>query len=331
MKRKFLVTGGTGFLGSNLVKRLLKEGHEVCVLDNDSRGRKSRLKKEMSQVEIFLGDIRDPRVVEQAIKECQSVIHMAYVNGTEFFYTKPELVLEVGVKGMLNVLDACKSQKVRELILISSSEVYQTPPTIPTPEDVPLVIPDIQNPRYSYGGGKAISELLAINYGRKNFDRIVIIRPHNVFGPDMGWEHVIPQFILRAYDQRQKNPQGPLAFPIQGQGNETRAFVGVEDFTDGLMIAIEKGGHQEVYHLGTEEEIPIADVARKIVTAIGRKFELKPGPLSPGSTTRRCPDISKMKNLGYSPRFTFDEALTPTLDWYIKHAGERPNKSCAPI
>ena len=276
------------------------------------------------------GDIRDPRVVEQAIKGCQSVIHMAYVNGTEFFYTKPELVLEVGVKGMLNVLDACKSQKVRELILISSSEVYQTPPTIPTPENVPLVIPDIQNPRYSYGGGKAISELLAINYGRKNFDRIVIVRPHNVFGPDMGWEHVIPQFILRAYDQSQENTQGPLAFSIQGQGNETRTFVGVEDFTEGLMIAIEKGGHQEVYHLGTEEEIRIADVARKIVTSIGRKIELKPGPLSPGSTARRCPDISKMKNLGYNPRFTFDEALTPTLDWYIKHAEERPHKSCTP-
>ncbi|MBT3508719.1 MAG: NAD-dependent epimerase/dehydratase family protein [Nitrospina sp.] len=330
MRRKFLVTGGTGFLGAHLVKRLLKEGQEVRVLDNDSRGRKSRLENEMSQVEMVVGDIRDPLVVEHAAEGCQSVIHMAYVNGTEFFYTKPELVLEVGVKGMLNVLDACKSQKIRELILISSSEVYQTPPTIPTPEDVPLVIPDIQNPRYSYGGGKAISELLAINYGRNNFDRVVIVRPHNVFGPDMGWEHVVPQFILRAHDKSQENPQGPLEFAIQGQGNETRAFVGVEDFTDGLMIAIEKGGHQEVYHLGTEEEIPIADVARKIVHALGRKIDLKPGPLTPGSTLRRCPDISKIKQLGYSPKLKFDEALAPTVDWYIKHANERPKNSCIP-
>jgi nucleoside-diphosphate-sugar epimerase len=326
MQGKFLVTGGTGFLGAHLVKRLLREGHEVRVLDNDSRGRKIRLAEEMSQIEMVNGDIRDLDVVEQAAKGCQSVIHMAYINGTEFFYTKPELVLEVGIKGMLNVLDACKSQKIPDLILISSSEVYQTPTTIPTPEDVPLVIPDIQNPRYSYGGGKAISELLAINYGRKDFNRVVIVRPHNVFGPDMGWEHVIPQFILRAHDQNQETPQGPLAFSIQGQGSETRAFVGVEDFTDGLMIAIEKGGHQEVYHVGTEEEISIANVATKIVKALGREIDLRPGPLTLGSTSRRCPDISKIKKMGYNPKLTFDEILVPTMDWYIKHAGERPEK-----
>ena len=325
MKRKFLVTGGTGFLGAGLVKKLLKEGHQVSVLDNDSRGRKSRLDKELSNIEVVIGDIRDPRTVEKAIKGCQSVIHMAYINGTEFFYSKPELVLEVGVRGMLNVLDACKSQKVEDLVLISSSEVYQTPPVIPTPEDVPLVIPDIHNPRYSYGGGKIISELLAINYGRKDFERVVTVRPHNVFGPDMGWEHVIPQFILRAYDLHKKQPEGPIAFPIQGKGNETRAFVGIEDFVDGLMLAINKGKHHDIFHIGTEEEIPIADVARKIVTALGREIDIRTGPLTPGSTARRCPDISKMRTLGYNPKLTFDEALSPAIDWYTKHADERPN------
>jgi len=325
MKRKTLVTGGTGFLGANLVKRLLKEGHQVRVLDNDSRGRKSRLSKELGSIELVVGDIRDPRTVEKAAKGCQSIVHMAFVNGTEFFYTKPELVLEVGVKGMINVLDACRSQNVGDLILLSSSEVYQNPPTIPTPEEVPLVIPDLKNPRYSYGGGKVISELLAINHGRQNFDRVVIVRPHNVFGPDMGWEHVVPQFILRAYNQGLKNPKGPLEFSIQGKGNETRAFVGVDDFTDGLMLAIEKGVHQEVYHLGTEEEITIADVARKIVNALGREIKLKPGPLTPGSTLRRCPDISKMKKLGYNPKLKFDEALPPSVAWYTKHAEERPH------
>lgn len=325
MQRKFLITGGTGFLGSNLVKKLLQEGCQVRVLDNDSRGRKNRLSEEVKQIEIVVGDIRDPHVVEQAAKGCQSIVHMAYINGTEFFYSKPELVLEVGVKGMLNVLDACISQKIGDLILISSSEVYQTPPTIPTPEDVPLVIPDIHNPRYSYGGGKIISELLATNYGRKGFDRVVTIRPHNVFGPDMGWEHVIPQFILRAYDQSKNQPDGPLAFPIQGQGNETRAFVGVEDFIDGLMLVIEKGEHQEVYHVGTEEEISVAEVAQKIVTAMGREIDLKTGPLAPGSAARRCPDISKIRKLGYNPKVTFDEALSHTIDWYTKHADRRPN------
>ena len=83
------------------------------------------------------------------------------------------------------------------LVLASSSEVYQTPPQVPTDESAPLVVPDPLNPRYSYGGGKIISELMAINYGRKYFERVLIFRPHNVYGPDMGFEHVIPQFALR--------------------------------------------------------------------------------------------------------------------------------------
>jgi nucleoside-diphosphate-sugar epimerase len=325
MKRKFLVTGGTGFLGASLVKKLLWEGHEVCVLDNESRGRRNRLAEVEGNFEMFTGDIRDPFVVDKAAKGCHSVVHMAFINGTEFFYTKPELVLEVGVKGMINVLDACKANNIKDLILISSSEVYQEPPVIPTPEDVPLIIPDIHNPRYSYGGGKIISELLALNYGRKDFERVLIIRPHNVFGPDMGREHVVPQLILRAHNLIQNQPKGPIDFQIQGQGTETRAFVYIDDFTDGLALAINKGGNQEIYHVGTEEEIQIASVAIKIVTAFGREINLLPGPLTKGSAARRCPDISKIKKLGYQPKFNFEEALAPSIDWYINHANKCPN------
>ena len=325
MQHRCLVTGGAGFLGASLVKKLLKKGYLVRVLDNESRGRKSRLSNDLNNIELVIGDIRDPKVVEQAAEGCQSIVHMAFVNGTEFFYSKPELVLEVGVKGMINVLDACRSQQIGDLILISSSEVCQEPPTLPPPEDVPLIIPDIHNPRYSYGGGKIISELLALNYGRKDFERIVIIRPHNVFGPDMGWEHVIPQFILRAHDSIQEQPNGPINFPIQGKGTETRSFVYIDDFTEGLALAIEKGKHQEIYHVGTEEELTIAKVAKKIVTAFGREINLEPGPLTQGSAARRCPDISKIKKLGYQPKYNFEEALGPSIEWYTKHAKERPN------
>ena len=112
MKQKFLVTGGTGFLGASLVKKLLGEGHAVRVLDNDSRGRRNRLAEEENQIELIIGDIRDPQVVDQAAKGCHSAVHMAFINGTEFFYSKPKLVLEVAVKGMINVLDACKKNNI---------------------------------------------------------------------------------------------------------------------------------------------------------------------------------------------------------------------------
>ena len=124
---------------------------------------------------------------------------------------------------MVNVIDACRTQGVGTLVLASSSEVYQTPPHIPTAEDAPLVVPDVNNPRYSYGAGKLISEVMAINYGRKFFERVLIFRPHNVYGPDMGWEHVIPQFALRLNKLAQAQAAGPLRFEIQGSGSETRS------------------------------------------------------------------------------------------------------------
>ena len=190
--RKFLVTGGTGFLGSGLVRGLLAAGATVRSLDNDSRGAKVRLADVADKVELVTGDVREPADVARAVRGVDCVCHLAYLNGTEFFYTKPDLVLEIGVKGMMNVLDACIAENVKDLVLASSSEVYQTPPRVPTDENVPLSVPDVLNPRYSYGGGKIISELLALNYGRKHFERVAIFRPHNAYGPDMGREHVIP-------------------------------------------------------------------------------------------------------------------------------------------
>ena len=141
-----------------------------------------------------------------------------YVNGTATFYSAPELVLDVGVKGMVNVIDACRRQNVGSLVLASSSEVYQSPPRVPTAEDVPLVVPDPHNPRLSYGAGKIISEMMAINYGRKYFERVLIFRPHNVYGPDMGFEHVIPQFAVRLKRACAAHPAGAVPFPIQGSG-----------------------------------------------------------------------------------------------------------------
>jgi nucleoside-diphosphate-sugar epimerase len=252
------------------------------------------------------------------------VCHLAFVNGTEFFYTKPDLVLEVGVKGIVNVLDACRSHKVGRFILASSSEVYQTPPTIPTPEDVPLSVPDPLNARYSYGGGKIISELMAINYGRSAFRELFVFRPHNVFGPDMGWEHVVPQFALRMNALTREKTAGPLDFPIQGSGRETRAFVYIDDFVDGFITMLT--GEPGIYNIGTDEEVSIARLAELIGRCFSREMTVRPGRLQPGSTARRCPDISKLRRLGYTPRVPLPDALEKTVSWYREHADQAPAK-----
>jgi nucleoside-diphosphate-sugar epimerase len=321
---RILVTGGSGFIGSGLVKALVKAGHSVRVLDDNSRGSPRRLAEVENDIEFIAGDIRNAAVVEKAAQDMDEVHHLAFINGTEFFYSQPDLVLDVGVRGIVNIIDACRKQGVGMLVLASSSEVYQTPPKIPTDESAPLTIPDPLNPRYSYGGGKLISELMTINFGRKYFDRVLIFRPHNVYGPDMGWEHVIPQFALRLDAAAKKQKSGTLPFEIQGTGKETRSFCFIDDLVAGVMLMREKGEHLGIYHVGSTEEVTIAELAHQIAVFAGREIVLVPGKLAPGGTTRRCPDISKLARLGYKPRVLLSDGLKPTLAWYRHNAELAP-------
>jgi nucleoside-diphosphate-sugar epimerase len=314
--RHILVTGGSGFIGSALVKALVGAGHRVRVLDDHSRGAARRLADVVNDIEFIQADVRDAAAVQAATRGVDEVHHLAFVNGTEFFYSAPELVLDVGVKGMLNVIDACRAANVGTLVLASSSEVYQSPPRVPTDETVPLVVPDPHNPRFSYGAGKIISEVIALNYGRKLFERVLIFRPHNVYGPDMGWEHVIPQFALRLKRSTAHQPAGRLPFEIQGDGSQTRSFCHVDDLVRGVMVMRDKGEHLGIYHIGTTEEIAIAELARRIAAHVGRDIEIKTGAARVGGTARRCPDISKLAALGYAPQVPLAKGLPPTVDWY---------------
>jgi nucleoside-diphosphate-sugar epimerase len=322
--RRVLVTGGSGFIGSALVKALVRHGDAVRVFDDNSRGALRRLREVEGEVEFVFGDIRDPGAVDAALRGIDEVHHLAFVNGTATFYSAPDLVLDVGVKGIVNVIDGCRHWNVGRLILASSSEVYQSPPQVPTDERVPLVVPDPLNPRLSYGAGKIISEMMAINFGRKHFERVLIFRPHNVYGPDMGFDHVIPQFALRLKRTLDAHASGTLAFPIQGSGEETRSFCHVDDLVQGVMVMREKGEHLNIYHVGTTEEVSIADLARRMAAIAGREIALRPSAVLAGSTPRRCPDISKLAALGYAPRVPLDEGLPPTLKWYWDHEDMAP-------
>jgi nucleoside-diphosphate-sugar epimerase len=317
---KYLVTGGTGFIGAALVKRLVQKGHPVRVLDNNLRGSKHRLHDVLHSIELIEGDIRNRNDVDRACQGMDGVFHLAYVNGTEFFYTKPDLVLEVAVKGMINILEASIEHQLLEFYLASSSEVYQTPSKIPTEESVPLVIPDPQNPRYSYGGGKIICELMALHWGASHFNKLLIFRPHNVYGPDMGFEHVIPQFIKR---MQLLALQKSTPFPIEGSGKETRSFIYIDDFIDALILLKEKGQHKEIYHIGTNQEVSIEHIAELIGNYYQTSVICMPGPLKPGGTLRRCPDISKLKALGFKPQIQLATGIEATTQWYSRHANSK--------
>jgi len=321
---RILVTGGSGFIGSGLVKALVRAGNVVRVFDNNSRGHPRRLKEVAGDIEFVDGDIRDADAVLRAAQRMDEVHHLAFINGTEFFYKVPELVLDVGVRGMINVIDACRRSGIGRLILASSSEVYQNPANIPTDESAPLIVPDPHNPRYCYGAGKLISEVMALNFGRKFFQHVLIFRPHNVYGPDMGFEHVIPQFAVRLHRLKANQSAGAFRFNIQGTGNETRSFCFIDDLISGVMIMRTQGEHLGTYHIGNMEEVTIADLAQRIARAAGCDIDFICGPPVPGSVLRRCPDISKLIKLGYKPRVQLDEGLKSTLDWYWSHVDLAP-------
>jgi nucleoside-diphosphate-sugar epimerase len=322
--KSYLVTGGTGFLGSALVRSLAAKGHRVRVFDNNSRGSASHLDDIPGEVEFVEGDIRDALAVERAVEGVDAVCHLAFVNGTKYFYSMPELVLDVGVKGIVNVVDACLKHGVGELAVASSSEVYHEPAVVPTDETVPLCIPDPLNPRYSYAAGKLISEIIALNYGRTHFERLLVFRPHNVYGPAMGTEHVIPEFVARMKALVQQGAPDPLRFPIQGSGKQTRAFVYIEDFTEGLMLVLEKGEHLGIYHIGNTEEVTIESLARLVAEYFGRRIAVMPSEGALGGTPRRCPDIHKIAQLGYLPKWSLRDGMKVTAKWYDEHGGDAP-------
>jgi nucleoside-diphosphate-sugar epimerase len=322
--KTYLVTGGAGFIGSALVRRLVHEENRVRVFDNDSRGRISRLHDLAGRFDHVHGDIRDGAALDKAVRGVDCVCHLAFVNGTQLFYTKPAWVLDVGVKGITNVLDSCLRHDVPELVLASSSEVYQTPPSIPTDESVPLSIPDPMNPRYSYAAAKIISEMMALNYGRSRFRRVMVFRPHNVYGPDMGWEHVIPQFVLRM--RKMLRPDTEIVdFPVQGTGQQTRSFVFIDDLIDGLMAIMNHGIHLGIYNIGTQDEVAIAELAQMIGDFFGKRVRVVPGPPALGGPSRRCPDIAKIVTLGYKPRVSLRDGVTTTATWYDQNSSLAPN------
>lgn len=314
---KYLVTGGLGFIGSNLVKRLVSCGEEVKVFDNFFRGSTNRLGEVQDQVKVINGDIRDYESVQKAFKDVDVVYHLAAINGTRYFYEIPDQVLEINVKGLINSLDAAVECGVTRFIFSSSSEVYHHPLTIPTKEDEPVKIPDLFNPRFSYSGSKVIGELFCIHYGSRRNLSTTIVRYHNIYGPDMGREHVIPEFFIKLKESSNNFQKNRASLKIEGSGDETRSFCYIDDAIDATILIEKKGEPNEIYHIGNmSEESTIKKLAQIIAEAVALEVEIIPGDLKKGGTLRRCPDIAKIAKVGFSPRVNLREGIRRTIEWY---------------
>tara|TARA_B100000401_G_C52814040_1_gene725725 strand:- start:2612 stop:3550 length:939 start_codon:yes stop_codon:yes gene_type:complete len=312
MKNSYFITGGSGFLGRSIAINLAKDKNNLIkIFDNNYRGYKDLNIIRKKNIKYIKGDVRNYNSIKKKLSKKDIVIHLAFINGTKFFYSKPHEVLEIGIKGLMNVVDACKEKKIKKLILASSSEVYNEPIDIPTPEEEPIKIPNIHNPRFSYSGGKILTELVGINYGRKYFKKLIIFRPHNVYGPNMGNEHVIPELI-------KKIKKSKTNVKIQGTGKEVRSFIYIDDFCDAFNSILKKGKHLEIYNIGNSNPISINNLV-KLLKRLMKKENIKiiKSKRSGGSSLNRCPKISKIKKLGYKQKISLEKGIKKTIEWYI--------------
>lgn len=307
-----LITGGTGFIGSALTRLLLERGFNVRVLDDNSRGNFRRLTDVMDSLDIREGDIRNADLVSKSLLGVDVVLHLAYINGTINFYERPREVLDVAIVGMQNVLEAMKVNNVPELYLASSSEVYQYPDIFPTPEAVPLVVPDPFNPRYSYGLGKIVQEFMSI-HADTFFRRLAIFRPHNIYGPDMGFQHVIPELCAKIVAEKSNK------VVLKGDGSQSRSFCHISDFVQGFGLLLNADIERETFNLGTREEVTISHLAGVIASSLGRQIEFSTSTAPTGETNRRIPDISKIESVGFSQSVKLEAGVRDYCDWYISN------------
>ena len=313
---KILVTGGTGFLGSAVVKHLLKIKKEVVIFDNNFRGSYSNIREIKDKVKFVKGDIRNLRDIKKAVRDVTEVYHLAFINGTSNFYDNPKLVMDVGINGTINLLNVINSnKKIKKFIYASSSEIYQEPDKFPTPENIYAKLPNTKNPRYSYASSKILGEVLTYNYLRNDLKKI-IFRPHNIYGPSMGFEHVIPQIIRKIIKNTKKLNLKKCKIKIQGSGLESRSFCFIEDAAAGIILSANKGKNNEIYNIGNQDEITIKNLILKISKVLGINIKIESGKLQMGSALRRVPDNRKLKKLGYKSIYNLENGLIHTVNWY---------------
>ena len=316
-----LVTGAGGGIGLHLVRRLLQRGHHVTAVDNFSRGLRDDAVEalELEGIRFVTGDLTEYSTWHDLGGPFEALFHLAAVNGTKNFYNAPVRVLRVNLISTLHAFEWASAGGAARVVWTSSSEAYAGLAELgvlplPTPEIVPLVVPDVANTRFSYASSKIAGEALAQAYAAERGLPVVVVRPHNVYGPRMGYDHVIPEFIGRI-----NNGESPL---MLFGGEQTRSFCHVDDATE-ILARLGEGSFPPGFtvHLGDgREEVRIEDLARRLLRVMGRPEATANQPAPEGSVARRWPDTSRAETaVGYSPRVSLDEGLAATAAWYTAH------------
>ncbi|MCC7263921.1 MAG: SDR family oxidoreductase [Candidatus Latescibacteria bacterium] len=302
---KYLVSGGAGFIGSHLCRRLIAEGHAVRVLDNLSSGKRANL--EGVEVDWVEGDIRDEALLARALQGIEFVHHHAAIASVAVSVNQPLLEQEVNLVGTLRVLEAARQAGVRRVVFAASAAAYGNNPESPKREEMR------PEPASPYGLSKVAGEYYCRIYSEVFGLETVCLRYFNVFGPRQ--DPTSPYSgVISLFARRLLLGQRPV---IQGDGEQSRDFVYVEDVVQANLRASQvsqAGG--EIYNIGCGRSTTIKELAGQLNQLLGAGLEPEFSPARPGDVRRSLADISRARaGLGYAPAFGLAEGLERTLEW----------------
>ena len=310
---KILITGAEGFIGSHLTEALLRLGYDVraFVLYNsfNSWGWLDHSEPEIRKnLEVFTGDIRDPNGVREAIKGCDTILHLAALIAIPYSYHSPDTYIDTNVKGTLNILQAARDTNVRRILVASTSEVYGTAQFVPITEDHP------KQPQSPYSASKIGADAIADSFYRSFNLPVTIVRPFNTFGPRQSARAVIPTIITQLLNGVKEIQLGAVT--------PTRDLLYVKDTVNGFLEIAkcdELIGHE--VNIATQSEISIADLAQKIIGQINpeARIVVSNDRIRPENSEvlRLYGSNEKLKSFtGWEQKFSFDDGLKETIEWF---------------
>jgi UDP-glucuronate 4-epimerase len=312
-----LVTGGAGFIGSNLSEQLLAAGHRVCIFDdlNDfyNPARKERNLKELQALgkplTIVRGTLTDARAVEDlfAVAQFDQVIHLAARAGVRPSLEDPVLYQEVNVTGTVRLLEAARKRGVKKITIASSSSVYGVNSKSPFSESDPIF-----HPISPYAASKLACEALGHVYHHLYKMDIAMLRFFTVYGPRQRPDLAICKFVERITHGK------PI--PVFGDGSTARDYTYVSDTVAGIIACTQKEFGYEVFNLGNSDAVKLSYLIELLEKAVGKKAIIDRQPMQPGDVPFTCADISKAQRLlGYNPKVKIEEGIPRFVEWFTKH------------
>lgn len=305
--KKVLVTGGAGFIGSNLVKQLFEEGCDVTVLDNLLSGHRSNLEP-FPEVRFIKGDTRDEKAVAKAIKGAEVVFHLAASVGNKRSIDLPLDDAEINVMGTLKILEAARREGVRKVVASSSAGIFGELKTLPIREDHPV------EPYSPYGCSKLCMEKLCLSYAKLYDIEAVCLRYFNVYGPNQRFDaygNVIPIFAFKMLRGE--------TLTVFGDGEQTRDFVNVHDVVQANLRAANAGGVSGAFNIGSGGRITINKLVELLREASGIQPRVEQGAPRPGDVLDSLADISAaQKAFGFNPAVSLEAGLKEYMIW-AKH------------